>query len=264
MPVYGSLSSTWPVGSGTLVDHGTLYAAAGIFNYDGTHVYALDAVTGAIQWQNNTSGALAADAKGDGAGVSVQGHLLLHGGSIYMPAGNKPTVAAYSVKDGSFAAKGEGRGKHLFLREGQVKATGFPLYWRPDDENFLTGMQLETPMGVLELGTWTSNQREPPPVAKISLWKASPKTPTWTVDKPYGEIAAVAIGKNALLVSGVNRDKHGNVIAKGLCAVQLSDGKILWREDLPAPPVAWGLALDRSGQIIVTLTDGRVAAYGKQ
>ncbi len=45
MPVYGSLTSTWPVGSGVLVDHGVVYAAAGISNFDGTHVYALDALT---------------------------------------------------------------------------------------------------------------------------------------------------------------------------------------------------------------------------
>jgi hypothetical protein len=38
VPVYGSLSSTWPVGSGVLVSDGVAYAAAGIANYDGTHV----------------------------------------------------------------------------------------------------------------------------------------------------------------------------------------------------------------------------------
>src|SRR5207244_5017764 len=31
MPVYGSLSSTWPVGSGVLVEGGVAFAAAGIF-----------------------------------------------------------------------------------------------------------------------------------------------------------------------------------------------------------------------------------------
>ena len=35
------------------------YAAAGIASWDGTHVYALDAATGKIRWQNNTSGRLA-------------------------------------------------------------------------------------------------------------------------------------------------------------------------------------------------------------
>ena len=250
MPVYGSLSSTWPVGSGVLVENDTLYAAAGIFNYDGTHVYALNAVDGSIKWQNNTSGALPADAKGEGAGVSVQGHLLVNDGAVYLPAGNKPTIASYALADGKFAAMGSGRGKHLFVRKGQVKATGFPMYWRPDDDHFLTPLELETPAGVLDVAT-----------ARIALHAGDAKKPAWVVDKPYGEIAAVAVGKNAVLLTGVDRDKQGKVTASGLCAVQLSDGKILWRAELPAAPVAWGLAIDRGGQVIVTMTDGRVAAF---
>jgi len=45
IPVYGTLQSTWPAASGILVDKGVAYVAAGLANYDGTHVYALDADT---------------------------------------------------------------------------------------------------------------------------------------------------------------------------------------------------------------------------
>jgi hypothetical protein len=262
MPVYGSLASTWPVGSGVIVEQGTVYAAAGIFNYDGTHVYALDAEKGTIKWQNNTSGALPADAKGEGAGVSVQGHLLAHNGSIYMAAGNKPTIAKYTMADGKFEShQGRGRGQHLFVLDGQVNASGYPLYWRPDDSHFLTVVHLETPAGVLDLGPLPKEQREPPPAGRIALHRGDPKQPLWTVDKPFGEIAALAVGKNAVVVTGVNRDKQGKATLSGICAISLNDGKILWRETLPAVPIAWGLALDRTGQIIVTMMDGRVAAF---
>ena len=81
---YGSLSSTWPVASGVLVEDGVAYAAAGIANYDGTHVYALDAANGSIRWQNNTSGDTAG---GQGAGASVQGDLLSLGGKLYLAGG---------------------------------------------------------------------------------------------------------------------------------------------------------------------------------
>jgi len=175
---------------------------------------------------------------------------LLHNKAIYMPAGNKPNIASYAVADGKFAAAGQGRGKHLFVRNGQVKGTGFPLYWRPDDDHFLTPLELETPAGVLDVAT-----------ARIALHTGDAKKPAWFVDKPFAEIAAVAVGKNAVIVTGVNRDKAGAVTLSGMCAIQLSDGKVLWRESLPAPPVAWGAALDRDGQIVVTMTDGRVAAF---
>ncbi len=84
MPVYGQLLSTWPAASGVLVDNGTAYVAAGIVNYDGTHVYALDAATGQIKWQNNTSGHLDRQAR---TGVSVQGHQLLYDGKLYLASG---------------------------------------------------------------------------------------------------------------------------------------------------------------------------------
>jgi outer membrane protein assembly factor BamB len=77
IPVYGRLSSRWPVTSGVLVENGTAYAAAGIASHDGTHVYALDAKSGKLKWQNNTSGNLMG--AGLVAGVSVQGHLLSDG-----------------------------------------------------------------------------------------------------------------------------------------------------------------------------------------
>lgn len=51
IPVYGSLRSTWPAASGVRLQDGVAYVAAGIVNYDGTHVYALDAATCRIRWQ---------------------------------------------------------------------------------------------------------------------------------------------------------------------------------------------------------------------
>ena len=55
---------------------------------------------------------------------------------------------------------------------------------------------------------------------------------------PFQEIAAVALGKNAVIVSGVNRDKKGNITAQSMTAIDLADGKALWTESLPAAPVA--------------------------
>jgi outer membrane protein assembly factor BamB len=79
----------------------------------------------------------------------------------------------------------------------------------------------------------------------------------------YQEIAAVAIAKNALIVTGLNRDKKDpNKIEAGICAVNLADGKVLWRESLPGVPTAWGLAIASEGNdLIATLMDGRVICY---
>src|SRR5262249_2070778 len=186
IPVYGTLSSTWPVGGGVVVDDGVVYAAAGISNFDGTHVYALDALTGKIRWQNHKSGHDGSDLPGNS--VSVQGPLLLHNKAIYLAGGNRPTVAAYALTDGKFSAAGGGRGKDLFVRRGQVQASGFPLHWRPEDDHFLSPMELETPAGVLAVNTTS--------VALLKPGNPGQKPQAAWTHKSFHEIAPLAPPRN--------------------------------------------------------------------
>jgi hypothetical protein len=189
--------------------------------------------------------------------VSVQGHLLLHKDAIYMASGNRPTVASFAVADGKFTAAGTGRGKDLFVRNNQVRATGFPLYWRPEDDHFLSPMELETPAGVIAV--------LPNGLARLKAQAdpAQKPTPEWT-SNVFQETAALAVCKNALLVTGLNRAKDPQQIEAGLCALDPADGKVIWKQALPAAPVAWGLAVDRAGRIVVTLTDGRVLGFDRE
>ena len=137
IPVYGVLMSTWPVASGVLVEDGIAYAAAGIANYDGTYVYALDARTGAVKWQNSTSGHLDPEAR---TGVSVQGHLLLHQGKLYLPGGTSVSPAVYDAATGKCLNEPgqlaecysrSPRGWELSLLGDQVVACGKPFYGHP-------------------------------------------------------------------------------------------------------------------------------------
>jgi len=96
IPVYGQLMSTWPVAGGVVVHKDTVYAAAGIAHYDGTHVYALDATTGKIKWHNNTSGTLA-ECKN---GISVQGELRIEGDRLTFCGGNAYPQAAFDLATG--------------------------------------------------------------------------------------------------------------------------------------------------------------------
>ncbi|NLF38510.1 PQQ-binding-like beta-propeller repeat protein [bacterium] len=54
--VYGYLQSSWPVNSGIHFDNGIVYAAAGLPAQPGSYVFALDAATGALIWQNDATG----------------------------------------------------------------------------------------------------------------------------------------------------------------------------------------------------------------
>jgi len=97
IPVYGKLMSTWPVAGGVVVADGTLYAAAGIAHYDGTHVFALDAVSGKVKWHNGGSGSLA-ECKN---GISLQGELRIEGDKLTFCGGNAYPQAVFDLATGN-------------------------------------------------------------------------------------------------------------------------------------------------------------------
>ncbi len=99
--VYGTLSDTWPVHSGIVIQDGVAYAAAGMNAVDGTYVYALDALTGALKWQNNTAGSDLKDP--NKRGVSAAGGLTILNGKLWLAAGNPFRIAAFDLATGTLA-----------------------------------------------------------------------------------------------------------------------------------------------------------------
>jgi outer membrane protein assembly factor BamB len=269
IPVYGTLSSTWPVGAGVLAENGKVYAAAGIANYDGTHVYALDAETGKLVWQNNTSGNTTG---GQGAGVSVQGDLLADNGKLYLAGGNAIALASYNLGDGAFsrapAAKAltdrrGPRGHDLFLKQdGTVSVSGsLPLYIRQEDVHFIDFAELTCPVGTVTvipqaLGLVIPNANDP--AKPTSVWAA----------RPFNENVAAVVAGNAVVVAGTNRqlanDQEAAKEAYGITALNIRDGKPIWRHSLHAGPVRWGVAIDRDGRVLVSLRSGQVICFGPE
>ena len=275
IPVYGSLLSTWPAASGVLVEDGIAYVAAGIVNYDGTYVYALDAATGAIKWQNTTSGHLDKDAK---TGVSVQGHQLLAGGKLYLAGGTSISPAVYEVSNGKCLSEAgplaatnsrAPRGWELTLIAGQVTACGKPFYADPEAGVFdatVFGKVFMASSGDKDV-VWASDQGNKKVLCynrinrdafqgKVNLFQLNwgkigiKDKPVWTYDCKDG--VAFAAAKNAVVVA---RDKQ-------IVALNLADGKVLWSQPLPGSPVTWGVAVDRNGRVLVTLKDGRILCFG--
>ena len=136
IPVYGKLLSTWPAAAGVVAEGNVAYVAAGMNNYDGTHVYALDARTGQVKWQNNTSGHLD---RASSRGVAVQGEMLLRDGRVCLAGGNVTSPGIYDAKSGkclNAIPRGAGsharRGRELFLDKGRIQAGGQPFYSAPN------------------------------------------------------------------------------------------------------------------------------------
>jgi outer membrane protein assembly factor BamB len=263
------------VASGVLVDQGVAYAAAGIVNYDGTHVYALDALTGRIRWQNNESGHLDPDSR---TGVSAQGHMLVCDGRLYLAGGNVVSPAIYDLRDGACLNDWEQahrrinnnvlgtfgpRGDELYRVGQTVKVSGKPHYAHPQypvyDASVLNKMLLVR-AGDRAL-VWQNNERlaafaggaadlEKQILAAWNRPRTLAARPLWEFQCTNS--LALAVGQSSALVADPRQ----------LSACDLKDGRLLWSKPLPVAPVPWGLAVTRQGRVIVTLQDGRVLCFG--
>lgn len=264
IPVYGSLLSTWPVASGVLVEDGVAYAAAGIANHDGTHVYALDAATGEVHWHNSNSGSIDPQT---GGGVSVNGHLLLNDQRLYLAGGNVVPVAEYDTADGRCLAQTRVPNSHtqftagadLFLIGQHVQAGGPPLHSPPGDYRLAGPGLLQTSAGDVAIGYGPHDGR----VGWFESGAAqqSGAKPRWQA-QPLNRSIGAAVTPGCVLVTGL-RDaaEAGGTTTAHLVALDAADGQLRWSRPLPADPVPWGLAIDREGRVLVSLNDGSILCY---
>lgn len=286
IPVYGALLSTWPAAGGVVVEDGIAYVAAGIANYDGTYVYALDAATGRIKWQNNTSGHLDPQAR---SGVGVQGHLLLNDGKLYLAGGNAVSPAIYDTKDGkclndpdlvqsltqnNVLLSHSPRGWELSLLGDYVVSCGKPFYADPRydvfDPTVFSKVFLTSSSG--RDVVWVSNQNSKRILCfdhidrkALNRSMANPrnqflvdwaklgirKEPLWSYE--CSQSIAIAVCSNAVVVAEKSK----------IIALNLEDGSLLWSGGLPSPAVSWGLAIDSKGRVVVSLKDGTVLCFAR-
>jgi outer membrane protein assembly factor BamB len=297
IPVYGALVSTWPAASGVVVEDGIAYVAAGIVNYDGTYVYALDAATGRIKWQNNSSGHLNAQAR---CGVGVQGHLLLHDGRLYLAGGNAVSPAIYDTKDGkclndpnlvqtltqnNVLLSQSPRGWELSLLGNQVVACGKPFYAHPKydvyDPTVFNRVFLASSAGLISAKAravagrdivWVSNQNSKQVLCFDHIDR---NLLSQSIANPQNQFllnwAKLGVKEEPLWSYQCDQSVAiavcGNAVVVAekakIAALNLENGSLLWSHDLPSPSVSWGIAVNRNGRVVVALEDGSVLCFGR-
>ena len=90
----------------------------------------------------------------------------------------------------------------------------------------------------------------------VSLEGNKPQT-KWQ-DLRFARTDAVVSTANALLVAGQTSGKPM------LVALNLETGKPIWEHKLPAAVANWGVAIDRTGKIQVTLANGMLICLGQK
>jgi len=288
--VYGRLGSTWPVNSGVVVHKGIAYFAAGLIDYDGTYVYAVDAENGALRWANNTTGHLDKDLR---KGVSAQGNLTIAGDRLWMAAGNVMPPAPYDLETGAFltnANPGDGsprtnRGEEIGVLQGEYLVSGGRLRYSAA-ENVVNPGRFVISRGDafrMELATgrvapaWDEEllvcvpARDEAPIAYDSraliteLGQVKPTIPKrlWrAMSLANSRVEALALAGDAVAVACVTPVPRNLAPRHRVCLLDRSDGSVRWEQDLPGAPRLNGIAIDRAGRLLVSLADGRLAAYG--
>lgn len=113
----GRLISMWPARGGPVLFDGKIYCAAGIWPFMGVFIYSIDAETGAIVWEDSSSGSRymthqhGSDAFG---GVAPQGYLAATQGRLLIPS--RTTPACYDRQTGEliyYRMSDRGMGKHV-------------------------------------------------------------------------------------------------------------------------------------------------------
>jgi outer membrane protein assembly factor BamB len=353
--VYERLCSNWPVNTGVLVEDGIAYVGAGLIDTDGTYVYALDAATGEIKWQNNSSGHLNREVR---KGISAHGHLAIAGGKLWMAGGNVVSPAKYSLKTGDCLCTQPvagppqtNRGEEVAVLNGKYMLTGgrlmfsafenvvdpgyfelirtdvttestnliagkIPPAWEDKTFVYVNGRRskirccdvndIEKAFGKRREAEaaikkrWVANLpwmldtvslavarnavvavcetvgAQQAASSKSASDKATPErpairraalersTPAPAPERP-GAPGRLLATRPALQRPALQRPAaQGGASRWAVVMLDPKDGEVLWREALPSRPLTGGLLVDRDGQVIVVLENGKVISFGRE
>lgn len=271
IPVFGKLVSSWPVAGGVAVKDDTVYAAAGITHYDGTYVVAIDARNGELKARNTTSGVIASEVDN---GISLQGNLRIVDGELQFLGGGVYETARYDLT--TLACLNEPKVQVT----SQYRTAFYPYY---PEYNKYVSLEYRFPDGrVLNYdanyeGLYFNNLAlldSAPLVQKDAAGEfirmqnrrrgkdaASDPKPIWQ-DQANRRFTSLILQESGarLLAAGHPDEKPAESF---LTLIDVETGEDLWNENLPAPAVKGGTAIDAKGRIFVVLENGEVRCFAE-
>lgn len=270
---WGLLLSTWPVIGGVLVQDGYAYFASGIYDEYGAQVFKVNATTGEMVWQNTKAGIYAS--RSWRRGLSPLGTAVIAGNKLWVKSrDNHP--AAFDLDTGALTVPPDRfvSGSYTHSGGADIGVVGDYLVVGGKSKYFRDGYEVVSLIKTHE----TYTQMYP------ILQAASDANMTYWNDKTYGG-ASIQTLTNALNSAISKANPLDTVLAIGLPSIPNVRGiagcanGYLWDPDYHGgktveSSLGWvsptlsctatyenPLAVDRDGNIIVTLRDGDVVCY---
>jgi outer membrane protein assembly factor BamB len=329
--LYGQMSSTWPIHSGITVSGDTVYFTAGYRDNFGTHVYALNAKTGAIVWQNNTAGACYVPA--DYTGITPGGYGLMVRGSYWQKAlafgrngifnGATGALAPLATSPNLGTTGGpNNNGREIGLLDNSHLIYGGAWWWMDKQDQGLSDRKrsfsvhtldaqgnvlypevtipmnsiiapawdnsvfvIEVKSGHNNTGSWLEKWSVAAMVSQVESLRSSNPTATtatfgepafasstrtslsqWSSGRAYVHAIALAANAVAVAMADLSNNQHWQPMSSWrwhLAYLDRTTGDTLWQTQLPSMPVRNGIAINRSGNVIVSLYSGSVLRYGE-
>lgn len=225
--IYGSLSSTWPVNTGVLVNEGVAYFGAGIVDHDGTYIYAVDARTGQLNWENNKSGHLNPELR---KGVSVQGNLTIMDNMLVMAGGNVVSPARFDLDTGQCLESPR--------QQGRPQANGGRFVGVFNGERVIAGGRIlySSPQNVSTKGSFAvwSADRQSMPLNFGGIPPAWNDTALAVANFKYGRITTLDVPTLATKIQeGFDAsEKKRRGLTRTLVSVMSTRAKVLWQSSL--------------------------------
>jgi outer membrane protein assembly factor BamB len=251
------LIGMWPMRGGPVLYEGTVYFAAGIWPFMGIFIYAMDAETGRIVWDNSGSGStftMQPHSSPAFAGVAPQGYMVATRDTLLV-SGGRSVPAAYDRKTGKFlyyhmnkygkAGTSEviASGDHFFNRGAIHKLSdGLAVSGAPAsviEGEVIIGKRFDDTITAYKLGPEAKRAQE--------LWKTE-------VSSKLGKIHLKAGSR--LYCSGSEGAIMGIEVAG-----DTEEPKVSWRAKVDGE-VSSMLAAD--GKLMVTTVEGRLHCFGSK
>ena len=253
--------SKWPMRGGPAVLDGIVYCAAGIWPSDGIYLYALNAETGAVVWQNSDSGAIVMPQPHGGAnaksGVAAQGYLAVAGERLFVPTG-RAVPASFDRRTGELEyfhlQKYGHNGESLAMVIDDVLfngGVGFDVSGGLSLSKLGGGQLAASSAGVarafdnkLAEYRWTVEEK---PDRKGKPTKVRTLTPVWSAEE-IDDCAAIITAGQQIVMGGKN----------AVFVFDAKSKKVVWQATVNG--VAYGLAV-ANGRLLVSTDQGAVYCF---